>query len=231
MLAIALSLMWTDVPMACFGDGRFRMGTSAEELDREFREASPGLREMLRAETPARVVRVAGFCIDQFEVTAEEFEAFLRRKPEERAGRKAAETGAGRLPATMVTWQQARAYCEWAGKRLPSEAEWEFAARGGLRMAAYPWGDEAPTPARANYEASGIGKPVAVGSYPPNGYGLYDVAGNVWEFTADSWPGHPGRRVIRGGSFGGVPVNLRVAFRDSHPENGAGPHVGFRCAR
>ena len=85
-----------------------------------------------------------------------------------------------------------------------------------------------------------------MGRYAPNGFGLYDMAGNVWEYVLDEWrdsyeqervlaPGGPAqvetRRGLRGGSWGGHPVNLRVRFRDSHPPEGAGPHVGFRCVR
>ncbi|HEX6183877.1 MAG TPA: formylglycine-generating enzyme family protein, partial [Pyrinomonadaceae bacterium] len=106
---------------------------------------------------------------------------------------------------------------------------------------------------RANYLGSGIGGTTPVGSYPANGYGLLDMAGNVWEFTADEWGAYTAdaqvnpvaggslfttgntfydvtsRRVIRGGSWGGAPVNLRVAYRDSHPPEGARDFVGFRC--
>ena len=85
--------------------------------------------------------------------------------------------------------------------------------------------------ASASHESTENGT-TPVGRYPPNEYGLYDMAGNVWEYTADEWPGGDVLRyAIRGGSWGGAAVNLRVRSRDSHPANGAGPHVGFRCAR
>jgi sulfatase modifying factor 1 len=118
----------------------------------------------------------------------------------------------------------------------------------------FPWGDEPADASRANYAASGLDGPTKVRSYPSNGYGLFDVAGNAWEYVADEWTPYsasaqvnplPGgdpytggafrrvttRRVIRGGSWGGAPVNLRVTYRDSHPPQGAGDHVGFRCAQ
>jgi formylglycine-generating enzyme required for sulfatase activity len=159
-------------------------------------------------------------------------------------------------PVVFVCWYAAMAFAQGSEKRLPTEAEWEYAARGGSAAMEYPWGNAPADPARANYAASNIGDTTPVGSYPPTGNGLFDMAGNVWEFCADEWqtdyyahspidnPVAGGamfanqaflrittRRVIRGGSWGGAPVNLRVAYRDSHPPTGAGPHVGFRCAR
>jgi iron(II)-dependent oxidoreductase len=84
-------------------------------------------------------------------------------------------------PAVGVSWADAKAYAEWAGKRLPTEAEWEYAARGGLAGKKYPYGDEMDE-TQANFKSDGT---VAVKSYPPNGYGLYDMAGNVREWVAD----------------------------------------------
>jgi formylglycine-generating enzyme required for sulfatase activity len=109
-----------------------------------------------------------------------------------------------------------------------------------------------PDVSRANWSASELKAPTRVGRYPPNGYGLYDMAGNVWEYVQDEWQENyepiersgnrdliplsaalnaTTRRVIRGGSWGGSAINLRVRYRDSHPPAGAGDHVGFRCAR
>src|SRR5262249_7554692 len=154
-------------------------------------------------------------------------------------------------PVRYVTWHAAQAFCTWSGGRLPTEAEWEYAARG-VRDREFPWGDEPPSAHHANYSASRIGDTQPVGAYPPNPFGLYDLAGNVWEFTLDAWrPGYPsegqvdpvvggaiagdlrsvqGRRVIRGGSFGAAPVNLRTRWRDSHEVSNAVAFVGFRCA-
>ncbi|MFJ8431431.1 formylglycine-generating enzyme family protein [Kitasatospora sp. NPDC094019] len=110
--------------------------------------------------------------------------------------------GRERHPVTQVAWEDARAYAHWAGKELPTEAEWEYAARGGLAGAVFPWGDEFTPKGRrmANtwhgrfpweYLASGPGDrgpgTTPVRSYPPNGHGLYDTAGNVWEWTADPY--------------------------------------------
>lgn len=100
-------------------------------------------------------------------------------------------------PVVQVAFEDAEAYAAWAGKALPTEAEWEFAARGGLEGAEYCWGDEftpagqhmantwqGPFPWR-NFETDGFGGTAPVGSFPPNGYGLHDMAGNVWEWTTD----------------------------------------------
>jgi formylglycine-generating enzyme required for sulfatase activity len=155
--------------------------------------------------------------------------------------------GHGSHPVVLVRYEDAAAYCGWLADatgqfvRLPTEAEWEKAARGGVEGCRYPWGNDID-PSRGNFLADAAAKRQRgtrpTGTYPPNGYGLYDMAGNVWEYTADPWVegGGPARdstvrRVIRGGSFGGAAVNLRVRYRDSHPAVGAGPHVGFRCAR
>ena len=118
----------------------------------------------------------------------------------------------------------------------------------------FPWGDRPAETDLANHAASGHEETTPIGSYPQNGYGLHDMSGNVWEYCLDEWqPDYYGmsphgnplaggaeqadleflnvrtRRVIRGGSWGGSPVNLRVAYRDSHPPDGARDHVGFRC--
>ena len=208
--------------MASIPGGTFLMGTDPAEIDRRYPDIGPRLSAMLMLETPARRVTVAPFLMDRHEVTNRRFQAFDRSHT--------FREDQGDYPVVDISWHAAMAYAKWAGKRLPTEAEWEYAARGGLEHAEYPWGEQPPTPARANYAESRLGGACKVGSYPPNGYGLFDMAGNVWEYCVDAWPGTPGRRVIRGGSWGGSPVNLRVAFRDSHPENNPGPHVGFRCA-
>lgn len=247
--------------------------------------------ELFRDEVPKHTVTVQPFYMDKFPVTNAQFFAFTRRFEHEDPSGKLARLdqpfteedprskygdrknlkhwvdgrvpeGLENHPVTNVTWYDAVAYCQWQGKRLPTEAEWEVAARGGLN-GLFPWGDAPADPSRANYSASKLDTTSPVGRYPANAYGLYDMAGNVWQFTADEWapysskpPKKPKanknaipndldylhlhefdflsvatRRVIRGGSFGGAPINMWVEYRDSHPPDGAQPFVGFRCAK
>jgi formylglycine-generating enzyme required for sulfatase activity len=165
---------------------------------------------------------------------------------------------AGRHPVVHVAHPDAVAYAAWAGKELPAEAEWEYAARGGLDGRRYPWGDE-PAPAvapRANtwqgvfpwYDASPAGYGTTeVGAFPANGYGLFDVVGNVWEWTCDEYravegatatccPGGEGepRMVVKGGSFACAPNychRYRPAARQPHAAQTSACHLGFRCVR
>lgn len=141
------------------------------------------------------------------------------------------------LPMVNVAWTDARAYCRWAGigrGRLPSEAEWEYAARGGRNNQEYPWGDERASAARAVFQPAAM--PSAVGSIPPNEYGLFDMAGNVSEWTGDAYRPNLSptavaqdfRRVVRGGSYVDGVAELRVAARRGFDEN-ANATVGFRC--
>jgi formylglycine-generating enzyme required for sulfatase activity len=157
-----------------------------------------------------------------------------------------------RHPVTLVRWDDALAYCRWLAARaalpvrLPTEAEWERAARGGLEGGAYPWGDGID-PSRANYlpdpslKAAHGTRPV--GSYPPNGYGLYDMAGNVWQWvleqTGDPTPSpsegatqsSPALRVVRGGAWLDTDVRLlRCDYRHLVPGDTYSYSIGFRIA-
>ncbi|MFC9325551.1 formylglycine-generating enzyme family protein [Kitasatospora sp. NPDC057015] len=148
--------------------------------------------------------------------------------------------GRERHPVSQVAYEDALAYAGWAGKELPTEAEWEFAARGGLPAAVFPWGDELMPKGRrmANtwhgrfpweYLAAGRTDPgpgtTPVGSYPPNGYGLYDMAGNVWEWTADHWTT---RHRDPAPSACCTPRNPRV---DAPPADGSGTPPAERFPR
>jgi len=166
----------------------------------------------------------------------------------------------GRHPVTQVAYEDAEAYAAWAGKALPTEAEWEYAARGGLEGAAFAWGDEFAPDGRMmantwqgefpwqNLMTDGYAGTSPVGAFAPNGFGLHDVTGNVWEWTSDMadgggapespccGPGPVGetipRRVIKGGSHLCAPnycLRYRPAARQFEAVDTSTGHIGFRC--
>lgn len=179
--------------------------------------------------------------------------------------------GKENYPVVHISWFDAVAYCRWAGKRLPTEAEWEWAARGGLQNKLYPWGDEPLDAGKAKANTWQGHFPdrntlkdkfyglAPVASFAPNGYGLYDMAGNVWEWCADYYnnsyyksvangavdpkgplksydPDEPytKKRVIRGGSFlcnESYCTGYRVARRMKSTEDSGMEHLGFRCVQ
>jgi formylglycine-generating enzyme required for sulfatase activity len=149
-------------------------------------------------------------------------------------------------PVVHVSWIDARAYCRWAGTRLPGEAEWEFAARGGLEQKRFPWGDEfmpggrqrmnvfeGPFPQRAGGTDGWTGTS-PVGAYPSNGFGLHDMTGNVWEWTADRFgPDRPGQRALRGGSYlchESYCWRYRCSARMANTPDSTAGNIGFRVA-
>jgi sulfatase modifying factor 1 len=214
-------------------------------------------------------VTVAPFRIMREEVTNAQFAAFVERSGHvtdaERSGagyvwngrwrlREGADwrhphgpesgiEGAAAHPVVQVSQADAAAFCRHYGLRLPSEEEWEFAARG-LDGRRFPWGNEAPQAGeerRANFgtidccapdESDGYLKIAPVGQFP-NGaspFGLLDMAGNVWEWTASAFPGRPGEVALRGGGWGNNPYCLRVSYRHPNPPDIGLDMVGFRCA-
>jgi len=220
-------------------------------------------------EIPKHVVDVEPFHMDTYEVTNAQFGQFADETGYQAQGKWEKYAKAHRMnhPVVNVSWHDANAYCRWAGKRLPTEAEWEYAAKGGSRSKWFPWGD-APDATQAHYRhqgesfLEGIPKLLGlrkintkpVGSYGANGYGLFDMIGNVSEWCQNArmpYPGGPEEdwiykrhgpykkdakpvfgKAVRGGSWNSPnPVFIRLTCR-----NGFEPHTfsysrGFRCAR
>lgn len=250
--------------------GAFRMGTSGG----------------FAYERPVHVVAVKPFWMDAHAVTVAEFAEFVKatgyRTEAEKAGWSGAFRGgewkktdgadwlhpegpesaaAANEPVTQVSWNDANAYAGWAKKRLPTEAEFEYAARGGLEGKRYSWGDELKPHGRPvanwwqgvfperNTGEDGYSGRAPVGRFPPNGYGLYDMAGNVWQWCADWFsesyyaqspkadPQGPVRgveRVMRGGSWmcsENYCRGYRVASRSHATPDSALNNLGFRCVR
>ena len=232
--------------------GTFIMGTNDEEEQLVTRQLGGGeLIEHPRwflSEKPQREVHVESFYIDKFEVTNADYQRFIDATgydaPRHWENRKYPE-GEDNLPVVYVNWKDANAYCRWAGKRLPTEIEWEKAARG-TDARIWPWGNVFDI-TKCNVESWEGSGPKPVGSYLEcvSPYGVYDMAGNVWEWT-DSWyDTYPGStftspefgqkfRVLRGGSWFYYdslnPIGARTPSRDIGTENHLSYIVGFRCA-
>jgi formylglycine-generating enzyme required for sulfatase activity len=230
-------------------------------------------------EKPVHTVYVDAFYMDKYQVTYAQYKKFVDANPEwQKASwwkskegiekkyhdgeylkdwdRNNYPEGKDNHPVTYVSWYAAMAYAKWVGKRLPTEAEWEKAARGGFEGLEYPWGNTI-NPSNASYPPHG-GFDSPVGLYPANEYGLYDMIGNVWEWCLDAhdpnfYENSPYKnpiggadsiaqvidnftyirnaRIMRGGGCCNNPLHLRVAVRDRHPATCSHEFNGFRCAK
>ena len=221
--------------------GRFAMGCLSNDSD------------CFNDEQPVHDVTLPNnFAMAVYEVTFAEYDRYVQatgvRRPDDRGW------GRGNRPVIDVDWEEARAYARWLSEqtghsyRLPTEAEWEYAARAGTTTK-YSWGNEA-TPEQANYSGNDRWENTApVGSFPANGFGLYDMHGNVREWTQDCWHrsydgaptngqawegangGDCDRRVVRGGSWFASPGNLRAANRDNYRVSHRGINLGLRLVQ
>jgi formylglycine-generating enzyme required for sulfatase activity len=207
-------------------------------------------------EKPERKVYLPDFHVSRYPVTNAEFEAFVKASDHVTAAEKGGTgtdwrhprglgssiAGKDRHPVVQVSWSDAVGYCRWAGKRLPTEAEWEKAARG-TDGRTWPWGDEWAD-GKCNTKEAGVGDTTPVGHYSPasdSPYGLVDMIGNVWEWTADWYKAYPGGtfrsdefgerlRVRRGGAWLYDRGCARCAYRSGLDPDSHGEDLGFRVA-
>ena len=203
----------------------------------------------LKDEVPMHTVYVDAFYMDAYEVTNQQYQKFIDatgyQPPKQLEDPK---FNSPNQPVIGVDWFDAVGYAKWAGKRLPTEAEWEKAARGSFIGKRYPWGNYI-THNDANYNGSNgrdqwVWKPASVGSFPPNRYGLYDMAGNVSEWCWDWYdsnyyslsakknpkgPIQGAYRIVRGGSWNSNKYYLRVATRNFNSPESYYQYCGFRC--
>ncbi|MCC6208735.1 MAG: formylglycine-generating enzyme family protein [Gammaproteobacteria bacterium] len=226
-------------PMVRIPAGEFQMGSN----------------DRLADEGPRHTVRLGDYLIDRYEVTNLQYQQFIeatgRRAPDD-FERRVAPRGKADHPVTFVNWFDARDYCAWAGKRLPTEQEWEKAARG-TDARIFPWGDEfniraANTPVRwASLGREGDTTPVGAFKAGASPYGLADMSGNVWEWTASWYLPHPGNstksenfgeiyKILKGGSWwdcsfykcGISAPTFNRSFFNARVKNSS---FGFRCAK
>ncbi|RKU29022.1 hypothetical protein C6497_07445 [Candidatus Poribacteria bacterium] len=249
-------LLIDETNMVVIPAGEFQMGSNNGDTD----------------EKPVHAVYVDEFYIDKYEVTNAQYKAFVDANPEWGKDQISPEyhdgyylihwiendypVGKENHPVVYVSWYAAMAYAKWVGKRLPTEAEWEKAARGDLKDKIYPWGNTIDG-TNANYykdiEDNGT---LPVGSFPANAFGLYDMSGNVREWCLDGYAAtfyvnSPKENpiagfeniekaisdfmkvrkncVLRGGSWLNIPEKLRVSERTSRSPNATNPNDGFRC--
>lgn len=225
--------------------GEFTMGSSEKDIEWAAQKFYSESLDYYRDETPAHSVELKTFQIDKTEVTVGQYRMYMKQ-----TGKPAPKFmdnprfNHNNQPVVGVIWQEAADYCQAAGKRLPTEAEWEKAARGTDERY-YPWGNE-PDEIQANVRGKKDGyrysAPVGLNSYSASPYGVRDMSGNVWEWTADWYHPHPGNihpndfygeqfRVIKGGSWFSNLDLARIAVRGKSLPERRNNFLGFRCVK
>jgi len=204
----------------------------------------------LKDDVPVGPVVLDSFLMDEAEVTNRKYLEFVREtghRPPFHWIDGVPQSDAGDQPVANVSWDDATAYCAWVDKRLPTEAEWEKACRGGRESEMYPWGDDEPTEELARFGAPSDG-PVDICQKKKNDLGLCDMSGNVWEWTADWWsrtyyaeapevnpegPTTGQYRALRGGSWFDKKSSLFLtcSYRSWARPTERSPTIGFRCAK
>jgi formylglycine-generating enzyme required for sulfatase activity len=228
-----------DAPMAAIPAGEFWMGLDGMAA--------------LEDERPRHKVWLEAFQVDLHEVTVARYARFLAATHREPPAywETVHQAGHGDRPVIGVDWEDAQAYCQWAGKRLPTEAEWEKAARGTDERL-YPWGSQKPTPEFANHALGArfsydqVLRPVGSYEKGKSPYGLFDMGGNVWEWTQDWYEGNyyeksPAKnptgpeqgqfKVLRGGSWSDLAKYMLTYGRFKLPPATRNSYTGFRCAK
>jgi iron(II)-dependent oxidoreductase len=231
--------------MITIAPGEFTMGSSEKDIEWAAQTFFSESLDYYRDETPAHTVTLQAYKIDVTEVTMGQYRLYM-----EQTGVPAPKfMDSDRFnqddqPVVGVTWQEAADYCATMNKRLPTEAEWEKAARGNDRRY-YPWGNE-PDDKKANVRGKQDGyrysSPVGQKQFGPSPYGIRDMAGNAWEWTADWYQPYPGNihpndfygeqyRVIKGGSWFSNMDLARIAVRGKSLPDSRHNYLGFRCAK
>lgn len=240
---LGASLYAADPGMVLIPGGEFQRGRAHKLPD----DGLKWVPEVLQDDRPVRTVHVDAFYMDEREVTNGDYAKFVKatghRAPYHWVNGKLP-SGREEFPVANVSWDDASAFAKWAGKRLPTEAEWERACRGLASGAEYPWGERKPAATDAKFNA--VDGPARAGSCAANEFGLRDIAGNVWEWCADRYekdyyaaapPRNPegpekgSYRVLRGGSWADEAKYLTCAHRSWARPAEQSPNIGFRCVK
>ncbi len=236
--------------MALIPSGQFTRGSAPKHAQKVCLKNNDYCKEKwFKDEEPLHSVKLNSYYLDIYEVTQKDFQRVMNKNPSDFKGSD--------LPVERVTWYEAVEYCKKVGKRLPTEAEWEWGAKGGKHWT-FIWGNKAESH-KANFcdrscekrwkekqFEDGYSHTAPVGSFPPNDYGLYDMAGNVYEWVMDWYeddyyahspaenpkgPENGSRKVMRGGSWINYSVGVRPSDRTEAKPSKRINFVGFRCAR